>query len=44
MHGQNRSQPSPCTAVATQGSPVGVVFQTKPPSQGARSATCGAPA
>src|SRR5450830_1736338 len=43
MQGQNRSQPSPCTALATQGWPSGVVDQTKPPSQGARLATWGAP-
>ena len=44
MHGQNKSQPSPCTALATHGSPVGALAQTKPPSHGARVATCGLPA
>ena len=43
MQGQNRSQPSPSTALATQGWPSGVVDQTKPPSQGAFFATCGWP-
>ena len=43
MHGQNRSQPLPCIALAIHGSPVGALAHTKPPSHGARSATCGKP-
>ncbi len=43
MQGQNRSQPSPWTALATHGLPSGVRAHTKPPSHGAPLATCGSP-
>jgi hypothetical protein len=43
LHGQNKSHPSPCTAVAIQGVPFSVSLQTKPPDYGARRAMCGLP-
>jgi hypothetical protein len=43
-HGQNKSQPSDCTALAIHGLPSAVFDQTKPPSHGALGATRGLPA
>lgn len=43
LHGQNKSHPSPCKAVAIQGVSFFVSLPINPPDHGARRGMCGLP-